>query len=457
MPTLADYLLAGPGGTGGNFGTMSPGEEAVAVTPGSVLDAAARSAYRLGATPRDAMRTAVQPTGGMVSDVDMARALLSEGDVGKRTADLATTLIGAGAPAAETGAAGIFGGKLAKTADQAALTKAQEMAKAGHYADEIWDQTGWFQGADQKWRFEIPDQAARFQKGAMQPKEYRIMGNSIDALTGNAGQVLEHPELWRAYPELADTTVVQGRGANFKGQFNRPAGDGDRGSISLNLDQLSTEPELRSTSLHELQHAIQDQEGFAPGSSQEYMKGYDNPEFYAYRKALINDPELARYKQLHASPEYQQELAAQNELWKAKYQPELNAIEDKAISGGRDNWIAHKPLMDEVFARANAEFAKLYPTMSETDRIYKSLTSRGVPTREPQPTLDPYQAYRRTAGEVEARNVQSRMDMSAEKRQTLPPIFTEDVPREEQLTRVGQGGLYQRQGLGDALLRSSNQ
>jgi hypothetical protein len=48
---MADYdmgdLLVGPGGAGGNFGTMTPQEAALAVTPGSVLDAMARRAASL--------------------------------------------------------------------------------------------------------------------------------------------------------------------------------------------------------------------------------------------------------------------------------------------------------------------------------------------------------------------------------------------------------------------------
>ena len=94
MPNLADYLLANR--AGGNFGTMSPGEEAAAVTPGSVLDALAASAYRLGATPRDATRAgAVTPgPGGMVSDEDIARAQLSSGDVQDRASQLAMIMAG---------------------------------------------------------------------------------------------------------------------------------------------------------------------------------------------------------------------------------------------------------------------------------------------------------------------------------------------------------------------------
>jgi len=43
--------------------------------------------------------------------------------------------------------------------------------------------------------------------------------------------------------------------------------------------------------------------------------------------------------------------------------------------------------------------------------------------------------YRRLAGEVEARNVETRMDWTPEQRRDTPPWHTEDVPRDQQIVR----------------------
>jgi hypothetical protein len=51
----------------------------------------------------------------------------------------------------------LFAGKRAKNADLKLLDDAKEMAKAGADRKMIWDATGWFQGPDKKWRFEIDD------------------------------------------------------------------------------------------------------------------------------------------------------------------------------------------------------------------------------------------------------------------------------------------------------------
>lgn len=47
--------------------------------------------------------------------------------------------------------------------------------------------------------------------------------------------------------------------------------------------------------------------------------------------------------------------------------------------------------------------------------------------------------YRRLAGEVEARNTQTRLNMTAEERRAMPATETADVPRSEQIVRFNGG------------------
>ena len=94
MPNLADYLLANR--AGGNFGTMSPGEEAAAVTPGSVLDAIAKQAVTL---PKRAFEASENRRQGGSYD---AGPLLEAATIG----------MGGGATALERGALGSGGGRM---------------------------------------------------------------------------------------------------------------------------------------------------------------------------------------------------------------------------------------------------------------------------------------------------------------------------------------------------------
>lgn len=71
-----------------------------------------------------------------------------------------------------------FSGEKAQFADAAALAKAQKMKAGGAAMKDIFRETGWYQGADGKWRFEIDDSKMRYDKtgdlrGAETGKELR--------------------------------------------------------------------------------------------------------------------------------------------------------------------------------------------------------------------------------------------------------------------------------------------
>lgn len=373
-----------------------------------------------------------QPTiPGQWSDVDEATAQLNARGQYDWAAQQALNMVGSGTPFAEAGAAGIFGGKLAKTADLSALERAQRSARLGATPESIWNDTGWFQGPDKQWRFEIPDQSSVFNQSAMPPKDYTFYGKTVQSREGAAGDVITHPELFAAYPDLAKTMVGQTNYGGMQRGIYHPPGPAPE-MIGLEKDLLES-GDPRSTMLHELQHAVQQREGFASGSNPQSAPSVPNPDIDKYRTAIALDRDLIRYNQLHASPEYQAELNEQNRIWREQYQPQL----DQIYARGRD----YSPGdADAIFEASKQDFAERFPTMAETDRLLQSLRDRGIPTREPSATLDPYEVYRRTAGEVEARNVQGRMNVGPVGRQAMPPWTTEDVPRGQQI--IVSGGSY---------------
>lgn len=201
--------------------------------------------------------------------------------------------------------AAMFIGALAKTWDKASNAKAVQMEKAGKDAREIWRETGNLKGPDGKWRQEISDADAVFTSqvkpltqqneqsyqqardslravekqisDAMRTGKYSLsslyqkrpeLGQAekqsrsvIDdykaRLEGRAESplvnALRHPELMRAYPEKQSIRVVE--------DSTRPGGSWGSNIVEVGGD------DKRSTVLHELQHAIQDREGFAKGGS----------------------------------------------------------------------------------------------------------------------------------------------------------------------------------------------
>jgi len=210
----------------------------------------------------------VQPSRpGYWSDEDEARSQLTNQTMMNRATDLGGLMMLGGTAGAQPGAAGIFGGRLAKGADQAALSKAEDMAAKGASREQIWSDTGWFQGGDGKWRFEINDASSR-----MNPNIYGN-GGPVPATqqSGPAASQLWHKDLYHNYPDLRrDTITVRPgdvRGSYYGGTEMDSAGNVLRrlpGDVSVTAQ---TVPQARSVALHELQHAIQYMEGFAPGAN----------------------------------------------------------------------------------------------------------------------------------------------------------------------------------------------
>lgn len=90
----------------------------------------------------------------------------------------------------------VFKGPKAKTWDQDAADTAQALEDAGVDADEIWKQTGTFRNPNGSWRQEISDYAMEFKPGTVEFDTEKKMSDVID-----------HPELYKAYPHLKDMTL----------------------------------------------------------------------------------------------------------------------------------------------------------------------------------------------------------------------------------------------------------
>jgi hypothetical protein len=280
----------------------------------------------------------------------------------------------AGAALAPKGAIGMFAGRNAKTADLAALQRAEDMAAGGADNEAIRAATGWFKGPDEKWRFEIPDNAARMTGMSDFP----------------ASLVMDHDELFRAYPELRDMPVESGRPPGG----GRGAYDDGRKTITLAPDM--DDPQARVTMLHELQHAVQSREGFAPGSSPtKAVMGESRPHF----------------------------MRLYNERLNAITTP--GTLEDFAKQAGLDNLDEARPFYDEYV------------------KSVEDMRRKGVPPRIDRMAQETAQdqTYKRTAGEVEARDVQSRADFAPDQRAATAPYSSQGIAPEDMIVLNRGGGV----------------
>ena len=116
----------------------------------------------------------------------------------------------------------------------------------------IFRETGWYTGADGKWRFEIDDSGMQYNR------------RGEDAVPGQAlADYLTHDELFRSYPQLRKTQLeFADMEKGVRGQY-----DAANDTITLS-NELRDAPE--DTLIHEIQHAIQRAEGFAQGANEKF-------------------------------------------------------------------------------------------------------------------------------------------------------------------------------------------
>jgi hypothetical protein len=330
----------------------------------------------------------------------------------------------------------IFGGIKSKTADKNALTQAQIMESKGASPEEIHAATGWHRGTDEQWRYEIPDVGTTVDPGMLQ---LDLSSPSVpSASRGRLGDYMNHPEFFNAYPEMKNMDVrlqPGGPGSEYWGYYV-PRQD-NTGFIAdpyivLNSDFLKTPEAQRSTLLHEIQHAVQQKEGFMRGANPKQFQPdtIPDPRVKIYEEAVANDPEMQEYMAISKTPEFRAQLGEANEFYKKNFGPLFRALSDREAASGTDltgEWFK----LSEKYEKAVQE---RFPLMKRRAELANSLMDRGVPLMTPKNKfLTPMQAYERTAGEVEARNVQKRMDMPREELGAKTPASTEDINRNQQL------------------------
>jgi hypothetical protein len=223
------------------------------------------------------------------------------------------------------GLAGIMIGKGAKTWDAVRAAEAEKMLAEGASPSHAWNRTMTGSNVDNQMRQEISDKNAKFirdpvfvpRTNQMSMEEYRALGamhpnktlSELDKIAGRGdpnynvplSSLLDHPELYEAYPQLKDLPVnfepnLKSRGSfvpprayskmNPEGYVELKTPQVVRPNLPYTLDEKRKE-DMLSTLLHEIQHKIQDVEGFAKGGSpSEFKDQTKNFEKYHQAKHL---------------------------------------------------------------------------------------------------------------------------------------------------------------------------
>ena len=113
-----------------------------------------------------------------------------------------------------------------------------------------------FEGMDKKVKAEISDLVAR-----IKPKTLQLM--EVNGGTARLGHLFEHAGLYKNYPELKNLRVdfnIEGANPGKLGSFNPE-------TFNISIDSRQKPEQMRSTLLHEIQHVVQEIEGFSKGGS----------------------------------------------------------------------------------------------------------------------------------------------------------------------------------------------
>ena len=350
------------------------------------------------------------------------------------------------------------------------LSVAREMEAEKKDAKAIKLATGWERGADGKWRYEIADMKEFDRNGnllyrknhpdyaryiELLDKEDANLFEGGEALTVEeraefetlskkyesdtfGGEKLDNnhtleayvdaPELFKAYPELKNVGLrFENTGGNEIASYRYISNvfdvdKDDVGEIVVNTGKVSKNTrtrEVKSAVLHEMQHAIQEIEGFARGGSPKSMQRRFEAAKEEWRARAWAD--ALRYKADEMGEHYNQ-AAVEKAL----------IDEYKEMGMDNDEWMPDR----ETRMKGFNYFARGYADRSMDSDIKNFRLNEST-----RADFSPYVEYTRLGGEVESRNVESRMGMSAEERRASLAAETEDVSREDQIFLTsGDGG-----------------
>jgi len=286
---------------------------------------------------------------------------------------------------------------------------------------------------DEQERFEIDDSEAQLSEDA----QWNPEGTEGDAetLRGRLGDVLDHPALFEAYPELEDVQAEArvSQEAPESGSFRRGRevstgiGSGQTASAPPQIEaQAPTREGLRSVLLHEIQHAIQEREGFARGSNPQR-------EAASFEEGFRKASELfSRARRIQDSEQYAQEERAYGEALDDPGTPDEEALQ-------RRNEAEAHARVSQLQARAERALGRDIATLN---RLERQALVEGDPSAF-DAEAEGRHRYERSAGEIEARDVQARRDMDAEERAATEPYSSEDIPADRAVVR-GTGNARRR-------------
>lgn len=388
------------------------------------------------------------------------------------------------------------------------LSLAKQMNTAGSSAKDIKQITGWEIGADNNWKYETED-VKRFdwngnilyeknhpdfkrymelvnkdnehvfcEGEALRPSEVEEYDRLAEEYGGLDGKLDNHttldayidaPDVFEAYPELRNVKVeFEALKGKEKACFTSAHNYLDRildvddsvkfgGTITINTNKLNRfqdEKDIRGIIGHEIQHAVQEIEGFARGGAPQTIRKeiQENVACHQAEKDFI----VSNLKQwavltdmanrLEASTE---ELQRDGKVWqeigRRHYWDAMNEIDtypnEKYKLENEYEKVFGKDFDDLEVAKSGYHVKEAAIELRRQAQVCKDgLTTSDKITLKQMTIMEESlknnsdnQIYWKLAGEVEARNTSKRVGMTPLQRRNTLASETEDVDRKEQI------------------------
>lgn len=338
------------------------------------------------------------------------------------------------------GARKLFAGERAEIPQfmRDSLDAARAMAAAGKTTEEIRAVTGWFPGMDGKMRWEIPDQDARIvtpqTKNRLQratewlhsqgvpmnldvgsPKvDQELRKKSLEYADQNIPQfnlsdILQHESLYAAYPEARNIPIKFQTSTEYAGMYE-PAS----GVISIGEGVITDKSDAKlSTLLHEIQHWIQNKEGFAAGTNLRT----EASKLKADKR--VTDAQYELQKAWAAVPPLER-VDVKNQLRDSYGSGNLSTLGlDKNDESSLEKLDLWEVARTGYLLEPNVEKA-LRNLFEVRDAVYAGSEKDSA-----------RQAYLRNAGEIESRDVEARRTLSPEQRKAVAPYTSQNIATED--------------------------
>lgn len=388
------------------------------------------------------------------------------------------------------------------------LSLAKQMNTAGSSAKDIKQITGWEIGADNTWKYETED-VKRFdwngnilyeknhpdfkrymelvnkdnehifcEGEALRPSEVEEYDRLAEEYGGLDGKLDNHtmldayidaPDVFEAYPELRNVKVeFEALKGNEKACFTSAHNYLDRlfdvdeslkfgGTITINTNKLNRfqdEKDIRGIIGHEIQHAVQEIEGFARGGAPQTIRKeiqenvachqaekdfiVSNLKQWAVLTDMANRLEASR-KELQRDGKVWQEIGRRH-YWDAMNEIDTNPNEKYKLKNEYEK-VFGKDFDDLEVAKSGYHVKEAAIELRRQAQVCKDgLTTSDKITLKQMTIMEESlknnsdnQIYWKLAGEVEARNTSKRVGMSPLQRRNTLASETEDVDRKEQI------------------------